>query len=180
MRSYEFRMSSSARTRTGESGSSGPTRSSWFRLASWMRAPMSCEFAECDDAHHHAADCADARPDCVGRSHWNCFHGNGQKPHAQSHTYNKTTSASGFLKPFDILSAVAQTTSNKPATISISQFHSTFPLSFQQSQAESVLESKIAPLRIRSSTSASERTTGCTFSSGSWSCAWAVSESSAK
>ncbi len=51
--------------------------------------------------------------------------------------------------------------------------------SFQQSQAESVLESKMVPLRIPSSTSASERTTGNTFSSGSRSCALAVSESSA-
>ena len=46
---------------------------------------------------------------------------------ARSHTLKAipmahTTSASGFLKPFDILSAVAQTTSNKPATISITQF----------------------------------------------------------
>ena len=34
-------------------------------------------FAECDDAHRHAANCADARPDGVGRSHRNCFHGDG-------------------------------------------------------------------------------------------------------
>ena len=38
---------------------------------------------------------------------------------------------------------------------------------FQQSQAESVLESKIEPVRMPSSTSASVRTTGYTFSSGS-------------
>ena len=38
---------------------------------------------------------------------------------------------------------------------------------FQQSQAESVLESKMVPLRMPSSTSCSERTSGCTFSSGS-------------
>ncbi len=33
-----------------------------------------------------------------------------------------TTSAMGFRKPFDILSAVAQMTSNNPAVINISQF----------------------------------------------------------
>ena len=33
-----------------------------------------------------------------------------------------TTSATGFRKPFDILSAVAQMTSNSPAVINISQF----------------------------------------------------------
>ena len=52
--------------------------------------------------------------------------------------------------------------------------------SFQQSQAERVFASKIVPLRMPSSTSCSERTTGYTFSSGSWSCAWAASDSSAK
>ena len=46
---------------------------------------------------------------------------------AKSHTLKampttKTASASGFLNPFDILSAVAQTTSNNPATININQF----------------------------------------------------------
>lgn len=46
-------------------------------------------FAECDDAHRHTADCADARPDGVGRSHRNCFHGDGKEPHAQRHTDNK-------------------------------------------------------------------------------------------
>ena len=52
---------------------------------------------------------------------------------ARGHTLNAiptahTTSASGFLKPFDNVSAGAHTTSNKPATISISQFMSKYIL----------------------------------------------------
>ena len=44
-------------------------------------------FTERDYADRYAAYRADARPDGVGRSHRNRFHGDSQKPHTQRHAY---------------------------------------------------------------------------------------------